>query len=182
MPVRRLLALPLILSFLAVPLLGCGGSSPSTPSAPAGPAACPNAPTGTFTVNSGETIRLAFTTSPVPTADFMVTSNGLKQASGTVTWTILNGTTVLGTARGDDGAVWKSSTSLFASGSTPVIDFSSIVNGTVNGRAELSVSNGSATFDLSQARIVLAHATSSNGFTVISNPPVSLTLISSTCR
>lgn len=167
---------------LVIVASACGSSTTTSPS-PAAPQTCPSPPSGIFTLNDNETLRMAFRVSATPTTDVMVTDVGLVSAptSATSSWRVLNGSNLLGTQQGATGvAFWRSSVSQFSNGTT--IDFSSLLNGTIDGRVEFAVTKGPFQLDLSKAIVGIAHAFSSNGFSVLVNPVATLTLISSSCR
>lgn len=184
MPFRRicrlLFAASLAALMLALGVTGCGSSS-TTPSGPSSaPTVCPNTPSGTFTLNAGETLQMKFAAAS-SNADVLVTAFGFLQATGSFSYRLLNGAAVLGTAPQGPTPFWRSSGSQFTGGT--VIDFTAIASGTIDGRAEFAMSNGLAQFDLSQARVVLARSTASNAFTTMPGASVTgLALISSACH
>src|SRR5712691_7907102 len=90
-------------------LIGCGGGNGNATPTASSPAAtvCPTAPSGSFTANSGETLRMTFRLPASPNADVLVTEFGFEQASGSYTYRLLNGSTVLGTVQGGPTPFWK---------------------------------------------------------------------------
>jgi len=173
-----------LLCVALLPLLSFGCGSETKSSTPTGssavPAPCPTAPSGSITLNSGETLRITFTLSPTANTDVLITDFGFQQASGSYTYRLLNGSTLLGTVQGGPTPFWKSAGSQFSSGTA--VDLSSIVNGTIDGRAEFVVNSGSSQLDLSRATIVVARSNSSNGFSTVATGSKAFTLISTACR
>lgn len=93
------------------------------------------------TLTPGTTIELDFTIAADASADVLeLTGNGLSGFQGAQVQ-LFDGATLLGTAPSDgDGlfANWRSATSLFNIQFTDTIDFSSLQNGTIAGRIDIT--------------------------------------------
>jgi hypothetical protein len=55
---------------------------------------------------------------------------------------------------------WKSPESLFTYGNPAVIDFTSIRNGSIDGRLDFTIGTGSMDIDLEQVFLLMEHASS----------------------
>jgi hypothetical protein len=60
-------------------------------------------------------------------------------------------------------STWKSSESVFTFFEPAVIDFSSIRNGTINGRIDCTIKTGSMTIDFTSVNLFMIQANKSNG-------------------
>lgn len=160
----------------------CGGrKESSTTTAPSSvPSACPTPPSGSITINGGETLRMTFKLPATADTDVLVTAFGWEGGSSSYTYRLLNGSALLGTVQGGPTPLWKSANSQFIPGT--VVDFSTIVNGTIDGKAEFVFDSGSARFDLSRAIVSVGRSISSDGFRVIASATTVFTLISTSCR
>lgn len=103
------------------------------------------------TLTPGEIAQYTFTTDPISspcpgTCDTLFFSAGYTSLSGapTLTASLFDGTTLLGTFTSATfgEATFLSSGSLLSNAAAPVVDFTNILNGTIDGIIELSVSGG----------------------------------------
>lgn len=149
---------------LSLCLGGCGGNSPAGPT----PSACSAVTTPTSVeLRPGVSFRVDFTVPPGVTTDIVLFSFlGLsRRVNGQLVHRLYDGTTLLGSQEVQTTvAGWKSAESSYGtpdSGyefSSPVvtIDFRSIVNGTIAGRVEISVTSGSVVLDsIDEAAVLL---------------------------
>ena len=67
---------------------------------------------------------------------------------------------------------WKSSTSIYTMGITSIIDFTSILNGSIQGRIDFTIKKGMMTVDLTQLNILMIHSTVFNGGDPIVPDPI----------
>jgi len=156
-------ALSVLASFC---LAGCGGSTPSSPTPV--PCAAIAGPT-TTTLRAGEQFRYRFTVPSGSDADVLVTFMAELADVGSdsaISVRLYDGAKLLGAAEDHHDSVvpFKSPQSLFGTPSSPyslnglaiVVDFSSIANGTIDGRVEYIVSRGSVFAEhLEKAAIML---------------------------
>jgi len=177
----KFLVLAIVLGLVSVPALG------------------DSIPIGEGTLNPGEALTFQFTVDPSNPPSSRV-ANGLQFAfffdSPSVpfadlsfTASLFDGTSLLGTqSRGFslpvplDGQIlfftWKSADSPFIEGNPPVIDISTILNGTLDGRMDLMVSGGSVDWRFLQLFAVSCAGpsgcitTGSSNITSISTTPV----------
>ena len=129
------------------------------------------------TILEGEIVQFSFTLSGPPTCpdgtcDTLIMTpfgaSSIFQGSPIMHVELFNGNTLLGTFTGVPVvAAFDSSTSLYTFDSPPTIDFSSILNGAIQGIVLYQLTGGSitnTTLDPASAGFGLGHATDSSGF------------------
>jgi hypothetical protein len=130
----------------------------------------------------GEVAIYSFTTNPVifPCSggcDTLLLSNLASAASPSVfTARLFNGATLLGTNIGLCCVFgFVSATSLFTFGPPTVVDFTSILNGSIAGHIDVTIDTGSVDLVQSGISLFLAHAINSSGTIGNSQPSATLT-------
>src|SRR5262249_46365832 len=142
-------------------------------------------------LHAGEILRVTFTTSPnaTPVPDELSLNLGLtnvQQAHTARTGALYDGNVLLGvgstTSFGsvvgppnlDPARPWKSPTSLWNFDNPANADFTSIANGTINGRIDFSIATGAMDINLANVNLSMGHA---SGPTVVnlSNPQPTIT-------
>lgn len=175
-----------VVLLFATALLSCATAGPSAPSD-----TCPTLPPkGSVVVNPGQTLRMNFSVPATSGTDVLQTdvSYAPNPLSGiaVLSCNLFNGETLLGSGpcRGN----WQSSASPFSLPGIPVIDFSSIANGTILGRLDFAVSSGSWVFDLAGS-VALARMSSPTSQPTVPNLTyvaagtiTSFTFVSNSCR
>ena len=149
----------------SIGVANCGGSTPMSPTRPC---TAVSAPTST-SLAAGDVFRYRFTVPGGSNADVLLTFMGEFGAVGpqsAISVRLYDGARLLGGIENHDDSVvvFKSPDSLFGTPSSPyslsgpatVADFSSIANGTIDGRVEYTVTRGSVFADhLEKAAIAL---------------------------
>jgi hypothetical protein len=149
-----------------LPAIACGGSPPTAPTRTCEPIVGPTSPT----LSAGDLFRFRFTVSSGADADVLVTfmgegADGLSRSAMSVR--LYDGTNLLGALDEyqDSVALWKSPTSPFSASNSNgapavVLDFRTIVTGTIDGRVEFSVTRGSVSVQrLDLATVMLLRST-----------------------
>jgi hypothetical protein len=144
-------------------------------------------------LNAGDVLIVTFTTSPgaLPVPDTFTLNLGTVQvlaAHTSRTGAMYDGPTLLGTGStssfgGNVGALslsparsWKSPTSLWNFDNPAIADFTTIANGTINGRLEFTIATGAMDINLANVFIRMGQAFQANAFTN-SNPQPVLTSV-----
>jgi hypothetical protein len=103
----------------------------------------------------------------IPTPIGSYTSNLFNGATLLGTYT----STALGAATGQHGAspfaFWKSATSIFTVGNPTVVDFTSFVDGSIDGVIEFTIATGEIDFDLGKVELQLLKANSSGSGSLV---------------
>jgi hypothetical protein len=157
----------------ALPLLACSGSTPTSP----GPTCEPVTTRTSTTLSVGDLFRFRFTVPAAADADVLVTfmgEGGSGLMGSAMTLRLYDGPSLLGAVEGyqDTVAFWKSTGSRFGDPGNPygiigpaaVVDFRTIVSGTIDGRVEFSVTQGTPRVDrLDLATIMVWSPTNTSG-------------------
>ncbi len=146
------------------------------------------APASADVLNAGEILRVDFTVNN----NFNIQPNTLKlnfgliqvvSPFGTRSAALYDGSTLLGTAMSssfgthmgalnlDPSNSFTTSTSPWTFGSPAIVDFTSILNGTIQGRIEFSLTTGAMDIPLGQVNLSFIRATNGSGGSVTSPAP-----------
>lgn len=144
-------------------------------------------------LHAGEILRVTFTTTPnsTPAPDELSLNLGLTnviQAHTARTGALYDGNVLLGvgstTSFGnvvgplnlDPARSWKSPTSLWNFDNPAIADFTSIVNGTINGRIDFSIATGAMDINFANVRLSMGQAQGPS-IVNLSNPQPTVTSV-----
>jgi hypothetical protein len=133
----------------------------------------------TITLNSEETLRVTFNVTPPfdytpDVIQFQLGEVNIASPLTSLSGSLYNGQTLLGTDTAGifaqyfgnntgklslyTAAQWKSSASPFIYDNPAIIDFTSILNGTINGRVDFRIQTGSMTINLDEIQLSMIQA------------------------